>query len=67
MLTYPKHGGLDEVPPGDDTLLALGEHDHAEERRAEGHGDAQERLQLNGHRLAKALLEGQRDLQRLKI
>ena len=65
MLTYPKHGGLDEVPPGDDALLALGEHDQSEEGRPEGHGDAQERLQLNGHRLAETLLEGQGDLERL--
>ena len=65
-LTDAKHGCLDEVPPGDDALLALGEDDHAEEGGPEGHGDAEEGLQLHGHRLAEALLQGEGDLERSK-
>ena len=61
-LTYSKHGGLDEVPPRDHALFALRQDNQPEEDGAEGHRDAQERLQLDGHRLAEALLEGERDL-----
>ena len=67
ILTYAEHGGLDEVSSGDDTLLALGEHDQPEQHRPKRHRDAQERLQLNGHRFAKTLFEGQGDLQRLRF
>ena len=65
-LTDAKHGCLDEISPGDDALLALGEDDHAEEGGPEGHGDAEEGLQLHGHRLAEALLQGEGDLERSK-